>query len=63
MFTSDQKILYLSNQVKLKPLLFQMAIFLHNLTHVPVGFTVAGLFMITKESAITVNITQNNQLL
>ena len=40
-----------------------MAIFLHSLSHVPVGFTVAGLFMITRESAVTVSIAQENHLL
>ena len=42
---------------------FQMNIFLQSLTHVPVGFTMYGLFILTKESTLTVSIAQGNQLL
>ena len=35
--------------------IFQMSVFLQSLTHVPVGITVGGFFMVTKEAIITVN--------
>ena len=42
---------------------FQINLFLQSLAHTPVGFTMGGLFMITKESAVTVSIAQRKQLL
>ena len=41
----------------------QITLFLSELSQAPIGVTVCGLFMITRESAVTVNITQENQLL
>ena len=61
MFTSDQKVLFIFKTITLYN--FRIAIFLHNLSHVPVGFTVSGLFMVTRESAVTASIIQEIQLL
>ena len=35
--------------------IFQMSLFLQELGHLPVGITVGGFFMITKESVLTVS--------
>ena len=40
-------------------LLFQMNVFLQELNHLPVGISVYGMFLITKESALTVSKTYN----
>ena len=36
--------------------IFQMIIFLQEMGHLPVGITVGGFFMITKESVLTVSV-------
>ena len=37
-------------------MIFKISVFLQEVSHIPVGFSVFGIFMITKESVVTVSL-------